>query len=448
MSPIPEVVDDIKLNKDLKLSQIKVLKLGHDQIQVNDKVYSAHLLAKDHPGGSLFVKSFAGRDATEAFLSYHRREFPHEHMSFANVGIANPTKKSKHIDDDYLELCRLVDQVLPKNKSFAPFHYYIKCSFILIISFGLEYYMHTTGTYVWYLSGILGFFFASIGLNIQHDANHGSISRYSIVNRLLGMSQNWIGGSAVDWIHQHVVQHHVATNDVHHDPDLAGNNLLRLNPLKKMQNQFLFQHIYVFFLIAMFGFSMVVETFKNIINGHHFTKFPKLTDNNRIFETITSLFFFSRWSILPYYIKPSIWTLINIAPMFIVAGYYLAFFFIISHNFVGVHMFNHDSKSFNESFLYKQVTSSSNVGGSFLAFMNGGLNYQIEHHLFPRISHTHYTKIAPIVKEYCLKKNIPYVHFPTISSNVASCVKHLYTMARNEKTKEYEDNEFNNNKNK
>ena len=61
-----------------------------------------------------------------------------------------------------------------------------------------------------------------IGLNIQHDANHGAVSRYPGVNRVLGMSQNWIGGSALSWVHQHVVQHHLHTNDVNLDPDMAG----------------------------------------------------------------------------------------------------------------------------------------------------------------------------------------------------------------------------------
>merc|ERR1712118_53169 len=85
---------------------------------------------------------------------------------------------------------------------------------------------------------------------------------------------------------------------------------------------------------------------------------------------------------------------------------------------------NHDT----QSFLYKQASSSSNVGGEFLCFLNGGLNFQIEHHLFPRIQHTHYPMIAPVVREFCLSKGIPYVHFPTISENVQSCLEHLYIL--------------------
>mgnify|MGYP006087590991 CR=1 FL=1 len=66
--------------------------------------------------------------------------------------------------------------------------------------------MHLNADYSWYLSATLGFFFALVGLNIQHDANHGAISKNSAVNRVLGLMQSWIGGSALDWIHSHVVQ--------------------------------------------------------------------------------------------------------------------------------------------------------------------------------------------------------------------------------------------------
>ena len=78
--------------------------------------------------------------------------------------------------------------------------------------------------------------------------------------------------------------------------------------------------------------------------------------------------------------------------------------------------------------IIRQVTSSSNVGGAWLCFINGGLNFQIEHHLFPRMQHSHYPKIAPFVRKFCEDKGIPYVHFPTVQDNLASCVKHLFQM--------------------
>ena len=405
--------------------------MGPETIQIEDKIYSAKSIAEMHPGGELFVKAFAGRDATEAFLSYHRREFPHSRMTDSLVGNA-PSAKNANADTDYLELCRLVELVLPRQKSFAPISYYLKVATILFLSVGLEMYIHMTQKYVWYLTAPLGLLFALIGLNIQHDANHGAISRNPVINRVLGTTQNWIGGSALGWIHQHVVQHHTETNDVNHDPDLMGSDFLRLNPLKPMLKHQLGQHIYAFLLIALFGIDIIFETLNNTIQGFHKIPMSSMVKTNRIFEASTSIFFLIRWVAVPLYQQPYFSTMLNVLPMFIVAGYYLAFFFIISHNFLGVHMFDKSSANSTDSFLWKQAASSSNVGGSILCFFNGGLNYQIEHHLFPRVQHSHYPTIAPIVREYCLSRGIPYRHFPTINDNFKSCVAHLFAMAREE----------------
>lgn len=401
-------------------------------VQVDDKVYNAMQLAQIHPGGEMFVRAFAGHDASEAFLSYHRRRFPHAKMKSHLICSAKPRKSNPEEDDkDYLELCEVVDKEIGRLQSWAPWHYYIKAFVILGSCVSLEMYMHYHADYRWQYSACMGFIMALIGLNIQHDANHGAISRNSWVNRFFGLSQNWIGGSAVDWVHQHVVQHHVHCNDVNDDPDIMGGWLLRLNPTKPLLEHQWAQYIYVFCLLALFGFNVVVQSILHLWRGKHLKDMSSLLFSYRILESCTWLVFMVRWIALPIYRTRSAWVLVSLSPMYSIAGFYLSFFFIISHNFDGAEMFDR-SKGLNakNSFLYKQVASSSNVGGAFLGFLNGGLNYQIEHHLFPRMSHCHYPRIAPIVRAFCAKKCIPYVHFPTIGSNVASTVTHLWKMGR------------------
>jgi len=107
-----------------------------------------------------------------------------------------------------------------------------------------------------------------------------------------------------------------------------------------------------------------------------------LLSNNRLFEESTIALFFLRWIALPLMQQPSLITLLNIAPLFMVGGYYLSFFFVISHNFEGVALFGPAQSAQGgghkyDSFLHKQVVTASNVGGSWLCFINGGLNYQI-----------------------------------------------------------------------
>lgn len=394
-------------------------------IQVDDKVYNATALAQHHPGGELFVKAFSGRDASEAFLSYHRRAFPHDKMKFAYVEDAKNFRDPKN-DEDYHELSKRIDQVLPKNETFAPPIYYAKAIGLILISLYLEYYIHSRRAYKWYLTGLLGLFFALMGLNIQHDANHGSISKIAWVNRAFGFTQNWIGGSAIDWIHQHVVQHHIFPNDVENDPDIVGNVILRLNPIRPRGEIHASQHEYVWYLLSVFGVSFIYHTYVHLVNHFHFTKFSKLLQIDTVYEQLTSYLFFFRWIVLPLILSPSISTFFNVLPLMIVGGYYLAFFFIISHNFEGAVFHDHAYAQLNEkSFLRRQILTASNVGGPILCFINGGLNYQIEHHLFPRIQHTHYPLIAPIVRKYCEEKNIPYYHFSTIQENLDSTIRHL-----------------------
>jgi fatty acid desaturase (delta-4 desaturase) len=399
-------------------------------IQVENHLYDTDEMAQIHPGGELFIKAFSGQDASIAFLSYHRRYFPHDKYKHLQRGNIDSVFEK---DPDYIELLGLIDKILPRSKSFATTGYYIKIGAILSAALGLELYIHWYREYKWYWCSLMGLLFAFVGLNIQHDANHGAVSRNPTVNRILGLSQNWIGGSAIDWIHQHVVQHHLYTNDVEKDPDIVGNDLLRFHlksPWKKIQE---YQYLYTFVLLFFFGYIYAFGSLKHNYERLHLIPYSDALKKNQITEFATFMLFFFRWTIYPLYVTRNITTLLHISPILFVGGYYLSFFFIISHQFEGVRQYTVTNPS---KFLYHQAASSSNVGGSILCFFNGGLNYQIEHHLFPRICHVHYPIIAPVVRQFCESKNIPYVHFPTITENVVSCARQLYIMGSKPDPKE------------
>ena len=399
-------------------------------VRVDHFVYDTEQLSQMHPGGSLFVELFDGRDATHAFQSYHRRRFPHEKMRQYQCEVLGVKPSA---DPEFDELCKEINQILPIHQSFAPWYYYVKIFCLLCLTFYTEYQIHVHGAYVWYNMAFLGWLFALVGLNVQHDANHGAISKHFWVNRILGLSQNWIGGSAIDWMHQHVVQHHIHCNDVEHDPDIYGNWLLRLNPTKELLPYHVYQGVYVFVLLGLFGFTYSFDSVMNNIYMKNHTQYALPIQKHVQLEKYFTALCLSRWAFLPILFTKSsgLMTALHIAPVFAVGGFYLAFFFVLSHNYTGV--FQYDSEMISEGFLRRQVKSSSNVGGELLCFMNGGLNYQIEHHLFPRISHCHYPRIAPFVKHFCDKKGILYTHFPTIRDNLVSCLSHLHVMGSSNK---------------
>ncbi len=112
-----------------------------------------------------FSQAFSGRDASQAFLTYHRRQFPHKRAEKAFIGKDDEVDHDLVDHEDFLELCSRIEKVLPRWRSFAPWSYFVKVAVILGLAFGLEIYMHLTATYVWYLSAILGLVYALIGIN-------------------------------------------------------------------------------------------------------------------------------------------------------------------------------------------------------------------------------------------------------------------------------------------
>ena len=110
-----------------------------------------------------------------------------------------------------------------------------------------------------------------------------------------------MGASSLSWIHQHVVQHHVFTNDVRLDPDIEGRPIVRLNPLKPVLKYQMFQHVYFFVIILGFGMSVIWESFVGMLRGDNYTPISPLLRFYRFHETFWSLVFFFRWVFLPLY---------------------------------------------------------------------------------------------------------------------------------------------------
>ena len=144
----------------------------HDLVIIEDKIYDADRFQWAHPGGSLFVAMFGGRDGTLAFQSYHMRNFPHEKLRPYLRGRLAPGETITRFDQDHLELSKKLGGAAPY---FAPRHQQYKAAFIWALAFALEAYALTVRR-SWALATVLGFLYAMIGLNIQHDANHGTES--------------------------------------------------------------------------------------------------------------------------------------------------------------------------------------------------------------------------------------------------------------------------------
>mmetsp|Transcript_103557 Transcript_103557/g.167018 ORF Transcript_103557/g.167018 Transcript_103557/m.167018 type:complete len:425 (-) Transcript_103557:293-1567(-) len=412
-------------------------RLQGNEVILEGVVYDLAAFAKVHPGGGDLLNVFGGSDATPHYYMLHQ----HQQIKTAALEpyklrkAEAPGKTAAHGETAFLlnteafrDLKKRVRKAIPYQH--ATWEWYIKACFIMLGNFYLEYLIYTQGPSL-LNHGLLGFFMALVGLAIQHDANHGGVSPKGWVNQFWGYTQDWIGGSALLWRHHHVLMHHAETNVDGDDPDITG-DLIRFHELTTWKGSHKYQAMYTWMLLPLLPLNWHFKEFFDLLNMSHMGRtISPMAKKDAQIAIGFRLVFFVRFYIAPLYLFPSLHTVACQLLCLAIGGMYLGVNFIISHNYEGVKTVLKDSdrsKHVKKDWAYEQVETSSTVGGRALGFLHGGLNYQIEHHLFPRISHVHYHKLAPVVREWCKEHKLRYAYYPTLYSNVVSCYKYLDKM--------------------
>jgi len=408
--------------------------INDNEIIIEGTVYDLKKFANIHPGGNMALNIFGGNDVTIHYYMLHNHNFLHKNA-------LEPYKlREASIEDiknnDYEINCRIYKDFKNRVKKaikypYATLEWYIKAVAIMAIEIYIEYDNILYGLN--YTKSILhGIIMAMIGLCIQHDANHGAISKTPWVNYIWGFTQDWIGGSSLLWKHHHVLLHHAYTNNEGNDPDTTG-TIIRLHKMTNWQQYHRFQTIYTWFLLPLLPISWHFKEIYDLIFMYHCGfKISSMARNEANIGLILRCLFISRFYILPLYYYNSLHTLSCIFTTLAVGGFYLGINFIISHNFEGVsYKIPNDEKDIKKNWVIQQIESSSTVGGRILGYFHGGLNYQIEHHLFPRISHEHYHILKKITKELCDDNKIKYTYYNNLYDNIVSCYKQLRFMGEN-----------------
>ena len=394
--------------------------IADHQVRLEGVLYDLREFSKVHPGGSNSLVIFGGKDATIHYYMLHPHHRIRTHIldkykvgSISSVAVATVSQ-----DNLFNELKATVAKAVPYP--YATTEWWAKAWVIMIAEIYVEYHNYIYG-YTIVKSVLLGVLMAMIGLCIQHDANHGAVSRSETINRLWGYTQDWIGGSSLLWKHHHVLLHHAYTNVIERDPDITT-DILRLHKDIKYKDCHSWQKIYIWFLFLFLPLNWHFTELRDLWRMNHMShRISSFAAKEQKIAIVLRIAFYIRFYVLPLYRYPSLYTLLHIGVSLAVGGIYLGLNFIISHNFEGVR--NNDAAMTN--WAISQVESSSTVGGRMLGFFHGGLNYQIEHHLFPRISHVHYYKIKPIVQEWCKKNKVKYTYYNTLWDNIYSCYKYL-----------------------
>ena len=286
---------------------------------------------------------------------------------------------------------------------------------------------------------ILGFFTAFIGLNISHDAVHGSLSRYSRVNKVLGYTFNIIGANAYLWGITHNIVHHTYPNIKGHDEDLESVPLLRISPQQKLLKIHRYQYWYAF-LFYSFGTLLWVfikdyaKFFKKKIGNYENKKHPRIEYFNLFFF---KALYYSLFLVLPLILVNALWwqILLGFYALHFCAGISMAVIFMLAHIVEETEfpMPNEDG-NIDNSWAVHQLYTTADFGreNNLLNFVCGGLNFQIEHHLYPQICHVHYKPISGIVKKTAEEYNLRYNANPTFTGAIRSHIRLLKKLGKAE----------------
>jgi len=287
------------------------------------------------------------------------------------------------------------------------------------------------------LSGVFGFVLASIGFNVMHDACHGSYSSHGWVNETLGLSLNALGGNAFLWKFKHNIIHHTYTNVDGMDDDIAKSPLMRQCTTQKWMPAHRFQHIYVVLVYAISSLAWVFlmdfnKYFKRKIVD---TPLQKMDKKEHFVFWMTKVLYVLFYIAIPVMAVGWKAWFIGFISFHIVMGFTLAIVFQLAHvvehvefEFAG----ENDATKIEDEWAVYQVKTTANFApkNKIISWFVGGLNFQVEHHLFPRISHVHYPALRKIVKQTCEQFNISYNEFPTMTKAVASHFRMMKQLGR------------------
>lgn len=274
-----------------------------------------------------------------------------------------------------------------------------------------------------------------IGVNISHDALHGAFSSNPNVNRAFGYTFDFVGLSSLVWKITHNYNHHIYTNIPGADHDIDKAILLRLSPKDKLYRFHYFQNWYIFFLYSLTGLNWIFSS-----DYKYF--FKELKKHKLPLSEIIAFFFFKAINNLVFLIIPLIvmtfpwWQILfGYLVMQMAGGFVVALIFQLAHLVEQASFPKPDENGviYNQWAVHELLTTTNfGTNNPFLNMVCGGLNFQIEHHLFPYISHVHYKKVSEIVKKTAEEYGFPYFENPTFYEAVCSHVRLIKRLGRNE----------------
>jgi len=286
------------------------------------------------------------------------------------------------------------------------------------------------------LCGLLGFIQATIGFNVMHDAAHGSYSDNNLTNRFIAfVGGDLMGGSTFMWKIKHNILHHTYTNIDGLDDDIAKYPIFRLSPHQDRKWFHRYQHLYSIplYFFTTFNWILFDDYWKLVTKKINTTEIRTMKTSDHVEFWLGKLINLILFFIIPIFIFGFWKALLGFFVMHAVLGITLALVFQMAHAVEEAEFPepNDKSKIENEWALHQvQTTVNFAMNNKVISWLVGGLNYQVEHHLYPKISHIHYPEISKIVKQTCKDLGITYHAFPTFWQALVSHFTYLKMVGR------------------
>lgn len=259
----------------------------------------------------------------------------------------------------------------------------------------------------------LGLALAGIGFNIAHDANHGSFSPHRRLNRAMSFSMDLMGASSYVWRTKHNVVHHTYTNIAGADSDIDSMPFARFAPEQPRRALHRFQHLYMWLLYGLFAIKWhTTGDFDHLragVVGGTPIRWPRGRELAGFWAGKAA---FVAWAIVvPLLLHPAWQVAVGFAVVSFVLAFTLAVTFQLAHCLEEADFPSAgDMEGTRTEWARHQVETTVDFAprNRVLAWYLGGLNFQVEHHLFSRVVHTHYPAMAPVVREVCDRHGLRY----------------------------------------
>lgn len=283
---------------------------------------------------------------------------------------------------------------------------------------------------------VLGVNFAAIGFNIMHEGGHQSFSKSVWLNTLSAYTLNMLGGTIYFWKQKHNISHHTYTNidGLDHDIDIKFMRM-HVDQTRRWYHRFQFAYWFVLYGISYIAW-VLFQDFEKYFSGKMGPQAEQKTMPLRehLIFWATKVCYAAVYFVIPIVAVGWLPAVIGWLVVGVSCGFCLAVVFQLAHVVEATQfpVADEESGKIEQEWMVHQLSTTANfaTGSRTVSWLLGGLNFQVEHHLFPRISHVHYPAINKLVKDTCMEFGVTYLEHRTMGHAFASHLRHIYRLGR------------------